>query len=128
MEDALKLTALGLTAAVLAVVVRKQSPEMALALTLCACALGAGLLFSGFRPVLELLRSLAKRAELEEDLTAPLWKCLGLGLLTEFAAAVCSDAGQTALGKLIELGGGLLCVAVSLPLLQAVLALIEELL
>lgn len=128
MEDALKLTALALTAAMLALVVKKQSPELSLTLILCACALGAGLLFNGFRPVLELARSLAKRAELDRDLTAPLWKSLGLGLLTEVSAAICTDAGQNALAKIVELGGGLLCIAVSLPLLQAVLALIEELL
>ena len=128
MDDALKLTALALTAALLALVVKKQSPELALTLTFCACALGAALLLNGFRPVLNLAGSLAGQAELDGILTAPLWKCLGLGLLTEIAAAVCSDAGQTALAKLVELGGGLLCLAVSLPLLQAVLALIEELL
>ena len=126
MEAALKLTALGLTAALLALVVKKQSPELALALSLCACALGAGLLLKGIVPVLNLARSLADRAELDGSLTAPLWKCLGLGLLTELAAAVCADAGQSALAKLVELGGGLLCLVVSLPLLQAVLALIEE--
>ena len=49
-------------------------------------------------------------------------------LLTEITASVCADAGQSALAKLVELGGGILCVAVSLPLLQALLALIEELL
>ena len=128
MDAALKLTALGLTAALLALVVKKQSPELALALTLCACALGAGLLLKGIVPVLNLARSLADRAELDGSLTAPLWKCLGLGLLTELSAAVCADAGQSALAKLVELGGGLLCLVVSLPLLQAVLALIEELL
>ncbi len=128
MDEALKLCALALTAALLALTVKKQSPELALALTLCACALGAVLLLKGLKPVLELARSLAKRAELDGSLTAPLWKCLGLGLLTEIAASVCADAGQSALAKLVELGGGLLCVVVSLPLLQAVLALIEELL
>ena len=127
MDTALRLTALSLTAAVLALVVKKQSPELALALNLCACALGAALLFQGFRPVLELARSLAKRAELDGTLTAPVWKCLGMGLLTEVASAVCADAGQSALAKLVELGGGILCVVVSLPLLQAVLALIEAL-
>ena len=128
MDAALKLTALGLTAALLALVVKRQSPELALALSLCACALGAGLLLKGIVPVLNLARSLADRAELDGSLTAPLWKCMGLGLLTELSAAVCADAGQSALAKLVELGGGLLCLVVSLPLLQAVLALIEELL
>ena len=128
MEDSFRLSAMLVTAALLTLVLKKQSPELSLVLTLCACALGAGLLFSWLKPVLSLASSLAARAELEDRLTAPLWKCLGLGLLTELTATVCTDAGQTALARLAELGGGLLCLVVSLPLLQAVLALIEELL
>lgn len=127
MTAAFQLSALALCAAALALVLRKQSPELALVLTLCACALGAGTLLPQLSPVLELAGRLARRAELDESLTAPLWKCMGLGLLTELSAAVCADAGQAALAKLVELGGGVLCLVVSLPLLQAVLALIESL-
>ena len=127
MGDSFRLSAMLLTAALLTLVLKKQNPELSLALTLCACALGAGLLVARLKPVLTLASSLAARAELEDRLTAPLWKCLGLGLLTELTATVCADAGQTALARLAELGGGLLCLVVSLPLLQAVLTLIEEL-
>ena len=128
MASALRLSALALCTAVLTLAVRKQSPELALALTLCACALCAALLLSAAEPLLKLAKTLAARAELETALTAPLWKCLGLGLLTEVSEAVCEDAGQSALAKLVRLGGGLLCLVVSLPLIEAVLALIEELL
>lgn len=127
MAVSFQLSALAMVAALLTVVIKKQSPELSLVLTLCACALGAGLLLSYVEPVLSLARSLAERAQLDGKLTAPLWKCLGLGLLTEISSAVCTDAGQSALAKLVELGGGLLCLVVSLPLLQAVLALIEVL-
>ena len=127
MTAPLKLSALALAAALLCLTLKKQSPELALALSLCALALGAGVILSALKPVLNLAASLARRAELEEGLTAPLWKCMGLGLLTELTASVCADAGQNALAKLIELGGGILCLAAALPLLQAVLALIEEL-
>ena len=126
MTAPLKLSALALAAALLCLTLKKQSPELALALSLCALALGAGVILSALKPVLNLAASLARRAELEEGLTAPLWKCMGLGLLTELTASVCADAGQNALAKLVELGGGILCLAASLPLLQAVLALVEE--
>jgi len=126
MTAPLKLSALALAAALLCLTLKKQSPELALALSLCALALGAGLILSALKPVLNLAVSLARRAELEEGLTAPLWKCMGLGLLTELTASVCADAGQNALAKLVELGGGILCLAASLPLLQAVLALVEQ--
>ena len=127
MAVSFQLSALAMVAALLTVVIKKQSPELSLVLTLCACSLGAGLLLSYVEPVLSLACSLAERAQLDGKLTAPLWKCLGLGLLTEISSAVCTDAGQSALAKLVELGGGLLCLVVSLPLLQAVLALIEVL-
>lgn len=128
METSFRLSALVLVTALLTLVLKKHSPELSLTLSLCACALGVGLLASYVEPVLSLAASLAARAELEDRLVAPVWKCLGLGLLTELSAAVCVDAGQSALAKITELGGGLLCLVVSLPLVQAVLALIEELL
>lgn len=128
MAPALKLFALGLVTALLALVINKHAPELALALTLCACALGIGLILSWLEPILELARDLARRAELDPELTGPLLRSLGLALLTEISAAVCADAGQSALAKLVELGGSVLCLAVSLPLLRAMLALVEELL
>ena len=128
METQMKLIVLALAAALLSLVVKKQSPELGLGLSLCACVLGAALVLDWVRPVLGLAQSLAREAELEEELTEPLWKCLGIGLLTELSAAVCADAGQSALARLVELGGALLCLVLGLPLVQAVLALIRELL
>lgn len=128
MTSLTKLSALSVLAALMILVIKKQSPELALILSLCACALGAILVLEGVSPVLQLAHSLADRAGLEPTLAAPLWKCLGLGLLTELSSGICADAGQGALAKLVELGGGVLCLCVSLPLVQAVLALIEGLL
>ena len=127
MDHYYRLSAIALIAAIMTLVIKKHSPELSLVLTLCACAVGAGIVLAYLEPLLSLAASLAERAELEDKLTAPLWKCLGLGLLTEISASICADAGQSALARLTELGGGLLCLVVSLPLLQAVLALIEEL-
>ncbi|MBO4211782.1 MAG: stage III sporulation protein AD [Oscillospiraceae bacterium] len=127
-DDLLKLSAMAVISCLLILTVKKQAPELGLILSLCACALGAGFLLETLRPVLLLAGSLAEKAGLEPELRAPLWKCLGLGLLTELSAGLCADAGESALAKLVELGGGILCLAVSLPLLQAVLALIEGLL
>lgn len=128
MPSLTKLSALSVLAALMILVVKKQSPELALVLSLCACALGAILVLDGVSPVLQLAQSLADRAGLEPALAAPLWKCLGLGLLTELSSGLCADAGQGTLAKLVELGGAVLCICVSLPLIQAVLALIEDLL
>ena len=124
----LKLFIPAAAAAILALTLKKQTPELALLVSAAGCAILAALMLQWVSPVLDLGRSLCDRAGLDPELTEPLWKAAGIGLLTQVAAAVCADAGQSALSKLVELGGGLLCLVLSLPLLEAVLSLIGELL
>ena len=62
---------------------------------------------------------------LDAELMTPMLKAVGIGLLTEIAAGVCADAGESAIGKLVELAGGLLALSVALPLLEAVLQMLK---
>ena len=62
-----------------------------------------------------------------EALLSPLLKCVGVALLSQLASAICLDAGQGALAKTVELGGAVLALTLSLPLISAVLSLLEQL-
>ena len=124
----MRLAGLALVVTLLALTIRGQTPELSMALTICGCALGLGLILSYVEPILTLGLELADRAGLDDNLTGPMYKCLGLSLITRVASAICADGGQSAMARLVELGGGLLCLWASLPLLQGVLALIEALL
>ena len=123
-----RLFVFALVTALLALTLKKQTPELALLLSLSACVLAIFLLLNWLTPILALIRELSGRTGLDPSVTEPLLKVLGIGLLTQIAGAVCGDAGQSAMAKLLELGGGLLCLYLSLPLLNAVLSLIEDLL
>ena len=124
----LKLTALAAAAAILALTIRKQTPELSLALTAAACCAVCLLALPFVKPVLELARRLSEKTGLAGELTAALWKTAGISLLSGICAAVCEDAGQSALSRLVQSCGGLLCLCLSLPLLEAALALMEKLL
>lgn len=50
-----------------------------------------------------------------------LLKCLGISLITEFAANICEDASYKALSGQILLAGKVAVLAVSLPVFKAVL-------
>ena len=52
MSAGFRLAALALTAALLCLSLKKQSPELALGLSLCALALGGALLLDALRPLL----------------------------------------------------------------------------
>ena len=128
MTSFLRLFGLAMTTTVLVLCVKKQAPELGMLLSAAGCVLAGLLLLARITPLLDLIRELGEKAGLEPAMTAPLLKVLGLGLLTTVSASVCADAGQSAMARLLELGGGLLCLLVSLPLLRAVLDLLEDLL
>lgn len=123
-----RLFALALCTTVLTLTVRKQTPELGLLLTLSGCVAAAVLIVPWLTDLLSLIGELGEKAGLESEILEPMWKVIGIGLLTQIASSVCTDAGQTSLSKLMELGGGLLALCAAGPLLRAMLALIEELL
>ena len=124
MEVLLKVAALGILAALLITVLKKQSPDTALLLSLTVCVLIALLLLDTLKPLLRFFEKLHKQTGLQTGLLAPMAKSVGIGLLTQISSAVCADAGQGAIARLIELCGGVLALSVALPLFEAVLELI----
>ena len=56
-----------------------------------------------------------------------MFKIVGISLLSSIMTGICTDAGETALGKTLEITGILLCVYVTLPLILAVIELVEKL-
>ena len=127
MNTYMKLSVAAVCAALAAVTLRKQNADMAMLLGIVGCCCGGVLLLELLSPVLEFLKTLYQRTGMNGSLLSPLLKAVGIGFLTQFSTAICVDAGQTALAKVIELGGTVLCLCVSLPLMTAALSMIEQL-
>ncbi len=48
-------------------------------------------------------------------------KITGISFLTEFASSVCKDAGETAIANKVDLSGKVIIVAISIPIISALL-------
>ena len=94
-------------------------------LTIAACCIIGVLVVRTAEPIVDFLGRLQGMTGLDAELMTPMLKAVGIGLLTEIAAGVCADAGEGAIGKLVELAGGLLALSVALPLLEAVLQMLK---
>ncbi len=125
MQGLLQAAVIGIVTVLLTAMLRKNSPELGILLTLAACVLIGLLLVQLAEPVIEFLAKLRNIAGLDKTLTEPILKTIGIGLITQIGATVCADAGENAIAKLIEVCGGILALYVSLPLLEAVLSLID---
>lgn len=124
MEQFIQAAVIGVVTVVLTSLLKKSSRELALLLTLAACVVIALLLLQLARPVVEFLSRLRELAGLDKTLMSPMLKTLGIGLMTQICATVCCDAGETAIGNLVEVCGGVLALYVALPLLEAVIDMV----
>lgn len=120
------MVVIGLITVVFTTLLKKHSGEMALVLTVAACAVMGLLILKLTEPVVSFLTQLRSLAGMDAALMTPLLKTVGIGLLTQLATAVCTDAGESAIARLIELCGGVLAIYVALPLLEAVIDMIQN--
>ena len=76
-------------------------------------------------PVTELLRELRRLGNLDSGAVSIALKCAGIGLISELIGLLCADAGQSAMGKALELLSAAAILWLSLPLIREILKLIE---
>ncbi|GHU72347.1 stage III sporulation protein AD [Clostridia bacterium] len=126
--DVMVLVGFGVTAALLTVAVRGQRPELAIVLSLAA-GVSLILFLSGkLAGVIDVVRGLADMAHMPDGTVWLLVRVVGISFITEFAGQLCRDAGETSIASKVELGGRLLVLTLSIPvlvsLMQMMLALV----
>ena len=128
MDTMARLAAGAVTAALLAAVQRKNTPELALLLILAAGVWLLAAVAGGLGAVVALIRELAGMAGVSEALLEPVVKTVALSILTKLTAEVCRSAGESGLAAFVETAGAVLALVVAIPLVRAVAVLMGELL
>lgn len=128
MEDMLKVAAVGVAAALCAVVVRKNVRELGLALALAAGAIILAFALGAVGSVRSFMERLGDLVGLSPAVLEPVMKTVGIALVTRLASEVCRDAGEGGIASAVEITGAVLALFVALPLLEAVLDTVTGLL
>ena len=124
----MKVAAAALVGAVCAMVVRKQAPELGLLLGVCAAALILLYASGTLETAVTFLDKLAETGGLSAGLVEPVLKVTGIAIVTRLAADFCRDAKEGALSSAVETAGTALALAAVLPLMNAVLDMLAQLL
>ena len=127
MSEMIKVAAAAVAAAVCAVVVRKQAPELALVLTVCAGAVILLYCSGALTAAMELMDKLIEAGGLSGQVVEPVIKTAGIAIITRLAADFCRDAQEGGLASAVELAGTALALVTVLPLMSAVVNLLTGL-
>lgn len=120
MSDIIKVAAAAVAAAVCAVVVRKQAPELGLVLAACAVAVILLYCSGALRAVVELMDKLMEAGGISPQVVEPVIKTAGIAIVTKLSADFCRDAKEGGLASAVELAGTALALVTALPLMTAV--------
>ena len=128
MDQIIPIAAVALIGSLSAVFLKREVGELSLLLSIVTSMILLSLVTAGAVEILSLLRQLAETADISDALLAPMLKVLGIEVVTNLAVHICRDAGEGGIAAAVELTGAVCALYTSIPVIQAVLILFEELL
>ena len=117
-----------LIAGILGLTLRQQGKDIALLLSVAVCCMVIAVGVSYLTPVIEFVRQLQESTGTDPDILRILLKSVGIGLIAEIAGLICTDAGNAALAKTIQILASAVILWLSLPLMSALLELVRKML
>ncbi len=117
MELLIKGAVICIVTSLLALLLKKNTPELSLLLTLAVVAAVMTAAFSLYEEISTVWELILDRTGLERELFSPLVKIIAISLITRLGSDVCQDGGQKALASTLELVGTGCALAAAAPLL-----------
>ncbi len=126
--DVIKIVGIGLIALIIIVIIKQYRPEFALYVSLMAGVLIVMLILNKMEAIIELLTSLSNKLTVNNEFLILLIKITGIAFLTEFAVSICKDTGETAVANKVDLGGKVIIISMSIPIIASLLETIIKIL
>ena len=126
--DIVKLIGIGLIALVIIIIVKQYKPEFAIYVSLVAGILILGMTFDTISQIVGVINDYTNKASINNKFVIVLLKITGIAILTEFAVSICKDSGESAIASKIDLGGKIIIISISIPIITALLELVISIL
>lgn len=126
MDSYIQTIAAVLIAVILYTVMNRQCKDMALLLSIIVCCMVIAAAMAYLKPILDLLATLKELAQLNGTLFHAALKAVGIGLISQIASMICTDAGNTAMAKAVELLTSAMILWLALPLMTELLELVQQ--
>lgn len=126
MDNVFKIVAAVFIAVVLHQLLSRRDKDIALLLSIVVCCMVLLCAIRYLQPVTEFFDTLQRFGNMERNVLSILLKCTGIGLLAEMTSLICKDAGNSAMGKALEILAAAVILWLSLPLFTALIELAEE--
>lgn len=126
--DIIKIIGIGLIALLIIIILKQYKPEFAVYVSLIAGVLIFFMVLDKLSGIVSILTTLSNKTNINSQYIHILLKITGIAILTEFAVSICKDSGEAAIASKIDLGGKVIIISISIPIIVALLEVIIKIL
>lgn len=126
--DIIKIIGIAFLAVIIILILKQYRPEFAMYVSILAGALIILMSIGKLDGIIQLLNTITTSTKANGQFLGVLLKITGIAFLTEFAVSICKDSGETAIANKVDLGGKIIIVAISVPIISSLLETVMQVL
>lgn len=115
--DLIKIIGIGFITVILTIILKEYKKDFAIYTILIGGALILYFSFETLADVVNFLKELSSKGKIDNSFISLLLKITGISILSEFAVSICKDCGEASIASKIDLGGKILVISLSIPVI-----------
>ena len=127
MTAPVKICLIGITAIIIIALIKIYKPEFTVEVTLCASIIMLYFIVENLKYGFDFISEIYGGLTYGREYFPVILKVLGIAYITEFASAICQDAGEKSIAGKIELAGKVAIFFAALPVFVSLLDLLDNL-
>ena len=112
----------------IATLLKEHKPEFKIYISIVVGIIIFAIAADQLKDFIYLINKLTQRINVNQNFVGILLKITGIAILTEFAVSICNDSGETSIASKIDLGGKIIILSMSVPIITSLLEVLLDLL
>ena len=126
--DIAKMIGIALLTTFAVMVLRPTRPDIAAVVSVAGGILVIFMFVGALGGIIQSITAIVTRTGIRGDVFNAILKIIGIGYLTEFAAGICTDAGNQSMAQKVILGGKVIILVLALPIINNLIEIVVGLL
>lgn len=126
--DIIKIIGIAFIAIIIIVILKQYRPEFAIYASIIAGIFILTMVSGTLSGIIDMITSISSKTNINSEFLTILIKITGIAILTEFAVSICKDSGESAIASKVDIGGKIIIVSMSIPIINALINTVVKIL
>jgi len=126
--EIIKIIGIGFVTLIITIIFKEYKKELAIYPILIGGAIILSISLDILKNIIDFINEISSNSAYNSGFISLLIKITGISILTEYAVSICKDSGESAIANKIDLGGKVIVISMSIPVIGTTLESLTKLL